>query len=227
MHIGIIGGIGPASTEMYYRELVKQYQVVNISLELTIVHADIHELTRNLLADDKKKQVNIFLNYINRLVKCGATHVVIPSLAGHFCLTELEIRSPLPIMSALDVLKYYVQENAISKVGVLGTLPTMQTGIFGCFDKNCFIVPDPDEQLIVADTYRKFARNGYASAEDKATIFSIGQKLTNDNNVEIVFLAGTDFFLAFDGEDCGFKAIDCAQLHIASIVALAKKNQFA
>lgn len=61
MHIGIIGGIGPASTEMYYRELVKQYQVVNISLELTIVHADIHELTKNLLADDKKNKLTYFL----------------------------------------------------------------------------------------------------------------------------------------------------------------------
>lgn len=226
MHIGIIGGIGPASTELYYRELVKQYQVAHLSLELTIVHADIHELTKNLLANEKKKQAKIFLNYIKRLAKCGATHVLIPSLAGHFCLTELEIYSPLPIISALDVLRDYVQDNAISKVGILGTLPAMQTGIFGCFEKGSYIAPNSDEQIIVADTYRRFARNGYATANDKDAIFSIGQKLTSENKTEVVLLAGTDFFLAFNGENCGFHAIDCAQLHIAHVVEQAKQSMF-
>lgn len=226
MHIGIIGGIGPASTELYYRELVKQYQVANRSLELTIVHADIHELTKNLLLNDKQKQANIFISYINKLAKCGATHILIPSLAGHFCLTELETHSPLPIISALDTLRHYVQENAISKVGVLGTLPTMQTGIFGCFAEGSYIAPTPHEQIIVADTYRRFARNGYASANDKAAIFSIGQKLVHENKAEVILLAGTDFFLAFNNENCGFHAVDCAQLHIASVVNLAKKSTF-
>lgn len=224
MHIGIIGGIGPSSTEFYYRQLVKQYEENKLKLELTIVHADINVLTNNLLKYDKEAQAKIFLNYIETLVKCGATHVLIPSLAGHFCLEELKTTSPLPIISALDVLTNYVNENEISKVGVLGTLPTMRTGVFGCFLEGYYVAPNPAEQIVAADTYRRFARNGYATESDKATIFAIGKRLVNQDKADLVLLAGTDFFLAFNDEDCGFKTIDCAQLHITAVVNFAKKT---
>ena len=39
MHLGLIGGIGPAATEFYYRGLVKAYASLEATLELTIVHA--------------------------------------------------------------------------------------------------------------------------------------------------------------------------------------------
>ena len=44
MHIGLIGGIGPAATEFYYRALVKLYAQAERRLELTIVNADALEL---------------------------------------------------------------------------------------------------------------------------------------------------------------------------------------
>ena len=39
MHIGLIGGIGPAATEYYYRGLIERHTRANTPLELTIVHA--------------------------------------------------------------------------------------------------------------------------------------------------------------------------------------------
>ncbi len=219
MHIGIIGGIGPSSTELYYRELVRQHKSAGLTLELTIVHADIQQLTTNLLQNKRAEQAAIFQGFIEKLYCCGATHVVIPSLAGHFCLQELIQLSPIPIISALDCLKKHTQHNHYSKVGILGTLPTMQTGVFGCFNQDEYVVPDRHDQIVAAETYRRFARNGYASEVDKADIFSIGQKLVEQQSADIVFLAGTDFFLAFDGQECGFHAVDCAQLHISDIIA--------
>jgi aspartate racemase len=38
MHIGLIGGIGPAATEFYYRNLVRAHVAANCVLDLTIVH---------------------------------------------------------------------------------------------------------------------------------------------------------------------------------------------
>ena len=37
-----------------------------------------------------------------------------------------------------------------------------------------------------------------------------------------VLLAGTDLFLAFDGQPCNFNVIDCAELHIAALAEQAK-----
>ena len=46
MHIGLIGGIGPAATEFYYRNLVRAHAAANRAMELTIVHADMRDLFR-------------------------------------------------------------------------------------------------------------------------------------------------------------------------------------
>ena len=40
MHIGLIGGIGPAATDFYYRRLISTFARKKAALELTIVHAD-------------------------------------------------------------------------------------------------------------------------------------------------------------------------------------------
>lgn len=56
MHIGLIGGIGPAATEYYYRALVKLYARAGRKLALTIVHADLPELVGNMQANNKQAQ---------------------------------------------------------------------------------------------------------------------------------------------------------------------------
>jgi aspartate racemase len=40
MHIGLIGGIGPGATDIYYRRLISTFARKSATLELTIVHAD-------------------------------------------------------------------------------------------------------------------------------------------------------------------------------------------
>ncbi len=40
MHIGLIGGIGPAATDFYYRGLIDRHAAAGIPLDCTIAHAD-------------------------------------------------------------------------------------------------------------------------------------------------------------------------------------------
>ena len=67
MHIGIIGGIGPAATEFYYRGLIARHTKAGTELDLTIVHADVREMSQNLANRDAKKQAAIFARLIERL----------------------------------------------------------------------------------------------------------------------------------------------------------------
>jgi len=52
MHIGLIGGIGPAATDFYYRRLITTFARKNAALELTIAHADTPTLLNNLSKND-------------------------------------------------------------------------------------------------------------------------------------------------------------------------------
>src|SRR5512138_2382637 len=102
MHIGLIGGIGPAATEFYYRQLVAASIEHSRPLELTIVHADLGELLRNLTTNNRTAQAGVFRGLAARLQGAGAHRVAITSMAGHFCVREFEAVSPLPVVNAIQ-----------------------------------------------------------------------------------------------------------------------------
>src|SRR5499426_1778972 len=103
MHIGLIGGIGPAATEFYYRNLVRAHDAAGRAMELTIVHAEVRDLIRNMNDGAPDKQAEIFLRLTRRLQAAGAEAVAVTSIAGHFCVRKLEALSPLPVINAIPV----------------------------------------------------------------------------------------------------------------------------
>ena len=66
MHIGLIGGIGPAATDFYYRRLISTFASKKAELELTIVHADTPTLLGNLASNNAATQVAIYMKLTNR-----------------------------------------------------------------------------------------------------------------------------------------------------------------
>ena len=46
MHIGLIGGIGPAATDFYHRGLIERHHAANIPLDLTIAYADVRTMSQ-------------------------------------------------------------------------------------------------------------------------------------------------------------------------------------
>src|SRR5882724_11582679 len=98
MHIGLIGGIGLAATEYYYRGLIERHAAANTRLELTIAHADAREMAQNLANRAARQQAETFARLVQRLAAAGARVAAVASMGGHFCIRELEAISPLPIL---------------------------------------------------------------------------------------------------------------------------------
>ena len=127
MHIGLIGGIGPAATVSYYRRLCARMRQLDVPLELTIVHADVTTLIRNNLADRREEQAAIYAALIDRLKAAGAECVGITSLGGHFCFDETARVASLPLVSAVAPLDGFFAGEGLSRVGLLGTRVVMRT----------------------------------------------------------------------------------------------------
>ena len=104
MHIGLIVGIGPAATAFYYQNMVRIHGEADQKMELTIVHATSRDLIQNIADHAPGKQARIFLGLVQRLQDAGAEAGGVTSIAGHFCINELEMLSPLPIINAIPEL---------------------------------------------------------------------------------------------------------------------------
>ena len=96
MHIGLIGGIGPAATIAYYDRLVREFRRAKLPLELTIVHADVGDLIANSSSDQRGAQAEIFAKHLRQLKGAGCDVATITALTGHFCFAETERLSVLP-----------------------------------------------------------------------------------------------------------------------------------
>ena len=56
MHIGLIGGIGPAATVFYYERIVRAFDAAQQKLELTIAHTSARMLSGNVGAGRAAEQ---------------------------------------------------------------------------------------------------------------------------------------------------------------------------
>src|SRR6266849_1890997 len=131
MHIGLIGGIGPAATDFYYRRLISTFASKKAALELTIVHADTPTLLSNLASNDAAAQVAIYMRLTNRLVAAGAECVVVTSIAGHFCIDAFKAASPLPVVDLISEVNRAIEQRGLKRIGILGTRTAMETRFYG------------------------------------------------------------------------------------------------
>lgn len=219
MHIGLIGGIGPAATEFYYRNLVKADKESgrDSPLDLTICHAQASDLIRNIQAGDVDEQVRIFGTLAHRLSAAGADALAVTSIAGHFCISELKKVSPIPVIDALSALERALIRDGYTRVGILGNMVVMKTRLFDRFRETEIVVPPGESLNNVHEAYMSIAVSGAVSEDQRDIIFRAGKKMCDEQGAQAVVLAGTDLFVAFDGHECGFKYIDSALVHIDEI----------
>ncbi len=220
MHLGLIGGIGPAATIAYYQRLTQRMREAGQPLELTIANADADTLVRNNLADDRHAQAEIYRGLIDRLRAAGADCAAITSLGGHFCFDETAAVSALPLISGVAPLDASFAAQGFGTVGLLGTDVVMRTKLYGQLTQTRAVSPQ-DNRDEIGRTYTDMAIRGLCTEADRAIFFEAGRQMVEDEGAEAIVMAGTDLNLAFDGHDPGYRVIDALDVHVALLADLA------
>jgi aspartate racemase len=221
MQIGLIGGIGPAATDFYYRRLISAFAGNKTALELTIAHADAPTLLAHLASNNAKAQIAIYQRLTDRLVTAGAGCVVITSIAGHFCIDGFKEVSPLPVVDMIAVVRAAVKERGLKRIGILGTRTVMETRFYGGVTSAEIVPPSGDDLDRVHDAYVTMAASGEATPAQRAVFTAASQRLLKDSGVEAIMLGGTDLALIFNEQTSDFPLIDCAGIHVEAIVRFA------
>ncbi len=220
MHIGLIGGIGPAATDFYYRRLIAAFAARQAALELTIAHADTPTLLKNLTNNDRAGQAAIFTRLTRRLALAGANCVVVTSIAGHFCIDDFKTASPLPVVDMIVEVSRAIETRGLSRIGILGTRTVMETRFYGGLPSVDIIPPSGQDLIDVHEAYVAMAAAGIVT-EDQRSVFDAASRRLLDNGAEAIMLGGTDLVLVYDERTSDIPVIDCAGIHVDAIVRLA------
>lgn len=220
MHIGLIGGIGPAATTFYYEQLVKVFAERKQPLDLTIGNSSAIMLTENLAAGRANKQAQEFKRIADQLAAAGAECIVISSMGGHFCAKEFTTISPLPLISGPVAVREYLTGKGIRRPGILGTRKVMETNLYGELDDLDPVAPQGEDLLQVNDDYIAMAIAGSATGVQRDRLLSMGATLIEQQGAEVILLGGTDLNIVYS-DSTNLPYIDTARVHVEAIVTAA------
>jgi aspartate racemase len=219
MHIGLIAGIGPAATDFYYRGLIERHVAAGIPLDLTMAHADVREMARNLNERNPGRQAEIFARLIGRMKAAGAQAAAVTSMGGHFCVNELLTISPLPIVHGVQAVAAAIAKRGLKKIGVLGTRTVMESRLYGSVPSAELLAPEGAALDEVHNAYSGMASIGRVNDQQRDLFLREGDRLMRERGAEAIMLGGTDLFLAFQGRPAPFPLVDCADIHVDAIYA--------
>lgn len=223
MHIGLIGGIGPAATISYYSKLIEEFKKADIPLQLTISHAQITSLVANAGANKRQEQAEIFARHLHQLAGAGCDVAMITAMTGHFCFEETEPMSPIRLINATKLVDDYCDDHNIKSVGLLGSPPVLATHLFGLLKSPKTIVPDHDVEKLGA-TYMELANSAFCTEDNRDFLINAGARMVAKQGAEAILLAGTDLGLAFDAQQTSYRVIDALNVHVAALVKMAAQE---
>jgi aspartate racemase len=221
MHIGLIGGIGPAATDFYYRRFISAFANRKVALDLTIVHADTPTLLDNLASNDEAAQIAIYVHLTKRLVSAGAECVLVTSIAGHFCIEPFRAVSALPVVNMISEVNRAIENRRLKRVGILGTRTVMETRFYGGVTCAEIIPPVGEDLDRVHQAYVAMAASGSVTDAQRSVFHSACGRLVAEQGVEAIMLGGTDLALVFNEQNSEFPLVDCAGIHVDATVRLA------
>ena len=221
MHIGLIGGIGPAATDFYYRRLIEAFASRGADLDATIVHADAPTLLDNVARNDVEAQVAIYQHLTDRLAAAGADCVIVTSIAGHFCIEPFKQVSPLPVIDLLTEVDKVVSQRGFNRLGILGTATVMKTQFYGGLTSAQVVPPEGELFDAVHRAYVTMATSGRVTDDERAVFDRAVRSLSEDAQADAILLGGTDLGLVYSEDRTDFTFVDCAAIHVDAVVERA------
>ncbi len=228
--IGLIGGIGPESTVNYYLEINRLYhkdfgmdsypKIVIDSLSLNEVTTALDERRFSDVAEIVKTSVDV-------LRGAGADFAAICSNTPHIVWEQMADGFSLPVVSIVDATEKAVREGGYKNVLVLGTLATMQSGMYQrVLAENGVdsVTPSEADQQVIASIIFPNLENGIVNADDKLEMIALVEKYVTYRSVDAVLLACTELPLILKAGDVPVPLVDTARIHAKEIYEFAVKQ---
>jgi aspartate racemase len=223
--VGIIGGIGPASTIEYYRKIVAAYykREANGNYPRIIINSINMKKMLDLIGSGKFDEVTEFLvAEINKLADAGADFGLLASNTPHIVFDRVQQASSLALISIVEVTCKKTMQLGLDRVGLFGTKFTMQGGFYNAvLSKQGIdvVIPDAADQDYIHDKYMSELVKGIVHGETRSSLLNIIDGMKHKYDLQGLILGGTELPLILAKDDVpGFHLLDTTEIHVESIL---------
>jgi len=223
--LGLIGGIGPESTLLYYHDIVYGVQEKceqDMFPHLTIESVNVYEVLR--LCTEKKYEdlTEYLLGAIQNLKNSGADFAAISANTPHIVYDRLKVKSPLPLVSIVEATRDEALRRNLRKIGLLGTIFTMTGEFFKIpfMESGIEIVtPTVEEMDLVNLRIASELEKGIVKEETLREFQKIIERMRVEDGIEAVVLGCTEIPLLLNDEESPVPCLDTVKIHVESLIA--------
>lgn len=220
--LGLVGGMGPESTIPYYHDIVYGVQKkAGCFPALTIESVDVFKVLELCKNEEYKELSDYLMDAVSHLAASGADFAALSANTPHIIFDELQERSPIPLVSILESTCEEVKHRHISRVGLLGTIFTMDKDFY----KKPFIrsqieiiTPNYDEKELINRKISNELELGIVKGETREEFIKIINRMKKEDKIQAIILGCTELPLLFKGVDTPIECLDTMQIHIHTLV---------
>lgn len=222
--LGILGGMGPESTLLYYKEIVSEFKKKDKNgyfPELTIETVNMYEMLGYCKAQQYEALSNYLLSRIYNLEKAGADFAILASNTPHVVFDILENRANIPLLSIVEPTYQAIKAKGLRRVAWLGTGFTMEQQYFKkLFVENgiTVVVPDEKERTLIDKVIAEELEFGIVNENSKKEIDRIIQHLISENGIEAVIMGCTELPLMYCNQKLSVPVFDTVKYHIHGVI---------
>lgn len=221
--VGIVGGLGPESTIDYYRRILELWHREDPSTAPSIVidSLDVGVALR-LVEKDRPALIEYLAASLRRLAAAGVSFIAMTANTPHIVFDDLAERSPVPLLSIVEVCAEEARRRGLRHLLLLGTRFTMEASFYPtAFARHQLevTVPGEAERRWIHERYIGELLEGVFRAETREEFITLVERMRDEHAIDGVILGGTELPLLLPAaEIAGVPALDTTALHVAAIV---------
>jgi len=229
--MGIIGGLGPEATLYYYRVIIDLcYENKDLEgnyPEIIIYSLNLEECRHSMEKGNWPELSTKLVEACQSLSRAGAEFGLIAANTPHMVFDRVREKSPIPLLSIVEETSEEVVRHGLRKVGLIGTLITMQSHFYEDVFRRRNIsiaVPGEDEQAYIYEKIRSELGVGIMLAETRGRFLQIAQRMKEEDSIQGLILGCTEIPLLLTREELGIPFFDTSKIHAQSALrySLAK-----
>ena len=216
--IGLIGGITPESTILYYR-ILNQLNAQKLgdkhSAKVLMNSFDFGEISKLQTEGNWEKLNQLMAEAGKNLENAGATCILICANTMHLCIHAVKQVVTIPVIHIAEATAKEIAKKGLKKVALLGTKYTMEKDFFKdillSFGIETIIPEEQDRQEIHRVIYDELSKGNIRSTS-KENYMNIIQKQIK-NGAEGVVLGCTEIPLLIHQNDVAVPVFDTTTIH--------------
>jgi aspartate racemase len=222
--IGLVGGTGPESTIMYYKELNSRIDKITDGKhmpEIIIESVDFRRAWDYVSSGEYYLLKEYLSEKVHSLEKAGAEVISLTAVTMHIVFEELVSDTGVSLISIPKAVCKEVENKGYKKILLLGTIFTMEQD----YMKNDFkdagievVIPDENDRNLVAKRIFEELELGIVKESTLKEFQSIIDKMRDQYGIEAVVLGCTELPLLLNSGNCSVPCLDSVEIHINDLI---------